>query len=96
MDRPPRAVRQLGDEPVGATAIVFLLLAVYLPPLRAALRLGIVSPAQLGISVLLALLLVSPAELRKVFSPASLIPGEPAGNFPRPGTLLTTPCDAPP
>ena len=50
------------------TAIVFLLLAVYLPPLREALRFGIVSPAQLGVSALLALLLVSPAELRKVFS----------------------------
>ncbi len=46
-------------------AIAFLLLAVYLPPLREALRFAAVAPTDLIISMALALVLVAPAELRK-------------------------------
>ena len=48
-------------------AIGFLLLAIYLPPLREALRFAPVAPADLIVSAVLALLLVAPAELRKAF-----------------------------
>jgi len=49
-------------------AISFLLLAIYLPPLREALRFAPVAPADLIVSATLALLLVAPAELRKAFA----------------------------
>lgn len=51
-----------------AAAIGFLLLAVYLPPLREALRFAPVAPADLIVSAALALLWVAPAELRKGFA----------------------------
>jgi Ca2+-transporting ATPase len=49
------------------SAISFVLLAIYLPPLREALRFAEVSPPDLMISAGLALLCVAPAELQKVF-----------------------------
>jgi hypothetical protein len=49
------------------SAISFVLLAIYLPPLREALRFAEVSPRDLMISAGLALLCVAPAELQKVF-----------------------------
>ena len=49
-------------------AIGFLLLAIYLPPLREALRFAPVEPVDLVTSVVLALLLVAPTELRKAFA----------------------------
>ncbi|HKZ85023.1 MAG TPA: HAD-IC family P-type ATPase, partial [Anaerolineae bacterium] len=48
-------------------AIGFLLLAIYLPPLREALRFAPVAPVDLIVSAVLALLWVAPAELRKAF-----------------------------
>ena len=48
-------------------AIGFLLLTIYLPPLREALRFAPVAPADLIVSATLALLLVAPAELKKAF-----------------------------
>jgi hypothetical protein len=48
-------------------AIALLLLAIYLPPLREALRFATVTASDLIVSVALALLLVAPAELRKAF-----------------------------
>ncbi|MBK5186785.1 MAG: cation-transporting P-type ATPase [Gemmatimonadaceae bacterium] len=58
-------------------AIAFLLLAIYLPPLREALRFSWVAPSDLIVSAALALLLVAPAELRKVVG----------GRTPRPTVL---------
>jgi len=49
-------------------AITFLLLAIYLPPLREALRFAWVAPSDLIVSMALALLWVAPAELRKAFT----------------------------
>ena len=48
-------------------AVAFLLLAIYLPALREALRFASVAPTDLIVSMALALLLVAPAELRKAF-----------------------------
>ena len=48
-------------------AIGFLLLAIYLPLLREALRFAPVAPVDLIVSAVLALLWVAPAELRKAF-----------------------------
>ncbi|OYV49016.1 MAG: hypothetical protein B7X10_02335, partial [Burkholderiales bacterium 21-58-4] len=48
-------------------AIGFLLLTIYLPPLREALRFAPVAPVDLIVSATLALLLIAPAELRKAF-----------------------------
>jgi Ca2+-transporting ATPase len=49
------------------TAIGFLLLAIYLQPLREALRFAAVAPSDLIVSAALALLLVARAELRKAW-----------------------------
>ncbi|WP_028231046.1 cation-translocating P-type ATPase [Paraburkholderia mimosarum] len=46
-------------------AIGFLLLAVYLPPLREALHFGALAPGDLIVAIALALLLLVPVELRK-------------------------------
>jgi len=48
-------------------AISFLLIAIYVPPLREALRFAWVAPSDLIVSAALALLLVAPAELKKAF-----------------------------
>ena len=48
-------------------AVAFLLLAIYLPPLRDALHFASVAPTDLIMSMALALLLIAPAELRKGF-----------------------------
>jgi Ca2+-transporting ATPase len=48
-------------------AIALLLLAIYLPPLREALRFATVTASDLIVSAALVLLLVAPAELRKAF-----------------------------
>ncbi len=48
-------------------AVAFLLLAIYLPPLRDALHFASVAPTDLIVSTALALLLIAPAELRKAF-----------------------------
>jgi len=48
-------------------AIGFMLLAIYLSPLREALRFAQVAPVDLIVSAVLALLWVAPAELRKAF-----------------------------
>jgi len=52
-------------------AVGLALLAIYLPPLREALRFGEVAPRDLLISAGLALLLITPAELWKVFRSSS-------------------------
>lgn len=49
------------------SAIGFVLLAIYLPPLRDALRFATIGPSDLIVSAALALLLVFPAEIRKSF-----------------------------
>jgi len=49
-------------------AIGFMLLAIYLPPLREALHFAPVVPTDLIVSTVAALLLVAPAELRKLFA----------------------------
>ena len=49
-------------------AVAFLLLAIYLPPLRDALHFASVAPTDLIVSMALALLLIAPAELRKAFT----------------------------
>ncbi|MEC5150560.1 cation-transporting P-type ATPase [Cryobacterium sp. GrIS_2_6] len=51
------------------TAVAFLLLAIYLPPLRDALHFAWVAPTDLIVSMALALVLIAPAELRKGFNP---------------------------
>lgn len=48
-------------------AVAFLLLTIYLPPLRDALHFASVAPTDLIVSTALALLLIAPAELRKAF-----------------------------
>jgi Ca2+-transporting ATPase len=48
-------------------AIAVLFLAIYLPPLREALRFAWLAPSDLIVSIALALLLVAPAELKKAF-----------------------------
>jgi Ca2+-transporting ATPase len=57
-----------------AAALGFLLAAVYLQPLRVALRFAAVSPVHLGIAAVLAALVAASAELRKLL-PQS--PGRP-------------------
>jgi Ca2+-transporting ATPase len=49
------------------SAIGFMLLAFYLPPLREALRFATISPSDLVVSAGLALVLVFPAEIKKSF-----------------------------
>ena len=56
------------------SAIGFLLLGLYLPPLRTALRFGAVAPNDLGIAVVLALVLIVPAELRKAWIRSHALP----------------------
>ncbi len=46
-------------------ALGFLLLAIYVAPLRKAMHFGVVAPQELAIAAALALLLTAPAELRK-------------------------------
>ena len=48
-----------------AAAIAFLLLAMYLRPLREALHFAALTPGDLMVSAALSLLLIAPAELRK-------------------------------
>ena len=51
-------------------AMAFLLLAVYVPPIRAALRFAEISPRNLLVSALLAILLVGPLEqLKRIWPP---------------------------
>lgn len=59
-----------------ALAIGFLLLAIYVPPLREALRFAAVSPRDLLVSAGLALLFVALAELKKGFPSSLLTPAK--------------------
>ncbi len=58
-------------------AIGFVLLGIYSAPLREALHFAPVAPSDLLICAALALLLVSPAELRKVFATSKKTPEKP-------------------
>jgi Ca2+-transporting ATPase len=53
-------------------ALGFLLLAIYFPPLREALRFGWVAPGDLMVASALALLLIAPAELSKALASSTV------------------------
>jgi Ca2+-transporting ATPase len=59
-----------------ASAIGFMLLAIYVPPLREALHFAVISPRELLVSAGLALLFIMPSELMKGFQRSAFPPAK--------------------